>query len=188
MPVIERDPLPRVPLETTEQLSSWLENNHATSRGIWLVSWRPATGRPRIPYDDLVNLCLCYGWIDSTVQSFDEQRGGMRLTPRKRGSVWSATNKRRLAELGERILAPGRAVIEAAKADGSYYLLDDAEALIIPDDLQEALGEHATEFQNLTPGRQKRALFWLAMAKRPATRAARISTIAEAAAHGESVF
>ena len=81
MPVVERNPLPRVALETREALHDWLEANHTTHGGIWLVQWRPSTGRPAIAYDDIVEECLIFGWIDSTAQSFDDQRGGVRLTP-----------------------------------------------------------------------------------------------------------
>lgn len=190
MPITERDPLPRVPLATVDELRRWLTDNHATSRGIWLVSWRSHTNRPRITYDDLVEECLCFGWIDSTFQTYDDERSGQRLTPRKAGSVWSRINKERLAKLEaqNRILPPGRAVIDAAKADGSFYLLDDAEAMIIPADLRAALAQNVATFQGFTPGRQRQALGWIALAKRDATRADRVARIAAAAARGESLF
>ena len=112
MPIVERNPLPRVPLETREALHDWLAENHAEHGGFWLVQWRSVTGRPAIPYDDIVEECLIFGWIDSTVQKFDDERRGLRLTPRKPNSVWSASNKQRLARLeAADDIAPGFPVV-----------------------------------------------------------------------------
>ena len=94
-----------------------------------------------IPYDDLVMECLCFGWIDSTVRTIDDDRSAIRLTPRRPGSGWSRPNKVRLEYLMDSdLMTPaGRAVIERAQADGSWTFLDDIEDLIVPDDLAEAL-------------------------------------------------
>jgi uncharacterized protein YdeI (YjbR/CyaY-like superfamily) len=188
VPVVERNPLPRVALETREALHDWLEANHATHRGIWLVQWRPGTGRPAIAYDDIVEECLLFGWIDSTVQSFDDQLGGVRLTPRKPTSWWSAVNKKRLEKLQGQLRPAGIAAVEVAKANGSFYFLDDVEALIVPDDLATELGDARDVFDGFSAGRRKQALQWLKAAKWPATRAQRIAKIAAAAREGQSVF
>lgn len=190
MPIVERDPLPRVPMETREQLHEWLAANHGEHRGIWLVTWRPGTGRPAIDYEDLVEECLIFGWIDSTARTFDEQRGGLRLTPRKPNSVWSAPNKRRLAKLeAAGLMRPaGTAAVEIAKANGMYEFLDDVEALIVPSDLAHALGDLLAVFEEISPGRRKQALYWIKSAKREATRSERIDKVVAAAAKGESVF
>lgn len=183
-------PIPEVQLNTVEGLQRWLAANHDTSRGIWLVAWRPHTGRERIAYDDLVELCLCYGWIDSTIRTVDDQRNAQRLTPRRPGSAWSAINKERLTRLeaADRILPPGYAAIDRAKMDGSFWFLDDVEALVVPPDLVAALGEDLARFEGLSPGRRKQALFWIKLAKRESTRTDRIRQIADAAGEGRSLF
>src|SRR5690606_23229111 len=48
--------------ETRQQWRSWLEHHHASSRGVWLCSWRSGTERPRCPYPDIVEEALCFGW------------------------------------------------------------------------------------------------------------------------------
>jgi uncharacterized protein YdeI (YjbR/CyaY-like superfamily) len=190
LPVVERNPLPRIPMESREQLHAWLEQNHLGHKGFWLVQWRPGTGRPNIDYEDIVAECLIFGWIDSTVQIFDEQRSGLRLTPRKPDSVWSAPNKQRLARLeAAGLMRPaGIAAVEVAKANGMYTFLDDVDALVVPDDLADALGPHREVFEGLSPGRRKQALAWVKSAKRQQTRQDRIDKIAAAAAAGRSLF
>ena len=190
MPIVERNPLPRVPLETREALHDWLAENHAEHGGFWLVQWRSVTGRPAIPYDDIVEECLIFGWIDSTVQKFDDERSGLRLTPRKPNSVWSASNKQRLARLeAAGLMQPaGIRAVEVAKANGMFTFLDDVDAMIVPEDLARALGDLLPAFEGIPASRRKQALYWIKSAKRDATRSARIERVVEVTANGGSVF
>jgi uncharacterized protein YdeI (YjbR/CyaY-like superfamily) len=187
MPVVERNPLPRIRLATRAELHDWLLANHATHQGFWLVSSRPG---PDIPYEDLVEELLMFGWIDSTVQVFDERSSGIRLTPRKPRSVWSASNKQRLERLtAAGLMRPaGLRAVEVARANGMYTFLDDVEAMVVPEDLAAALGAHRATFDGFSPGRRKQALYWIKSAKRPQTRAKRIAEVARAAAEGRSLF
>ncbi len=190
MPIVEREPLPRIPFETREQLHAWLAENHTEHAGFWLVQWRSVTGRPAIRYDDIVEECLIFGWIDSTIQVFDDERSGLRLTPRRPGSIWSALNKRRLERLeAAGLMQPaGIAAVETAKANGMFTFLDDVDAMIVPEDLAQALGDLLPAFEGIPASRRKQALYWIKSAKRAQTRSARIDKVVEAAANGESVF
>lgn len=183
---------PLIHLTDRQALDEWLAANHDTSAGFWLVSWRDAALGPRIAYEDVVLECLRYGWIDSTVRVIDEQRAAQRLTPRRRGSIWAQTNKRRLQQLEAAglMLPPGRAVVERAMEDGSWTLLDDVAALIVPPDLAAALeSRNAAEwFTAQSPTQQRAALWWIKSAKREQTRAARIEKVADAAAEGRSAL
>jgi uncharacterized protein YdeI (YjbR/CyaY-like superfamily) len=111
------------------------------------------------------------------------------MTPRKPGSIWSAVNKAHVAllEAAGLLAEPGRALIEAAKADGSWSFLDDVEALVVPDDLAAALAE-AGQLQaawDATQGSvRKRGLYWVKTAKTKATRDARILTMVERISSG----
>jgi len=53
---------------------AWLEKNHRSAPEIWLIYYKKASGRPRIPYNDAVDEALCFGWIDSIVKPIDEKR------------------------------------------------------------------------------------------------------------------
>lgn len=190
MPVFERNPLPRLRLDTREQLHEWLLANHVDHDGFWLIQPRPGSGGRPIPYEDIVEECLIFGWIDSTVQTFDERSSGIRLTRRKPNSVWSASNKRRLAKLeAAGLMRPaGTKAAEVAKANGMFEFLDEIDALIVPPDLAEALGQAGAVFETFPPSRRKQALYWIKSAKRDGTRRARIEKVAAAAAKGEWLF
>ncbi len=106
----------------------------------------------------------------------------VRLSPRKAGSAWSKINKvkvRKLERAG-RMTSAGRARIEAAKKDGSWVILDDVEAGIVPNDFDAALTKKARKhFDSLTHAQRKTFLWHIKSAKRAATRERRIADAVE---------
>jgi len=166
----------------------WLAQHHERASGVWLLSVR-GTRSAGVGYDDAVRQALCFGWIDGPVRTFDDQTVGQWFCPRRRGSGWAATNKARLIELeAAGLLAPaGLRVLEAAKADGSWVLLDGPEAGIEPPELTAALDAEPAARENwdaFPPSVRKFGLTHIAMAKRAETRAARIAKIVADAAEG----
>lgn len=181
---------PTVHAEDRARWRAWLEENAASSPGVWLVSWRTVTGRPQIGYEAAILEALCFGWVDSVQKPVDDERSALRFTPRTPGSPWAATNKARVARLREAgLMTPaGEAVIGAAQADGSWAVFDSVEALEIPGDLAAALAADpaaAANFAAFTDSRTKAALRWLVLAKRPETRVTRIDRIVTAAANNQ---
>lgn len=169
---------------------TWLDEHHGRGTGVWLVAWKARTQRPTVGYEEAVEQALCFGWVDSTARSLDDERSMLWFAPRRRGSGWARSNKQRIARLeAAGLLAPaGRAVIDAAKADGSWTMLDDVEDLVVPPDLAAAFDAHPgarEHWDAFTRSARRAMLVWLVQAKRPATRAGRVAQIAERAAAGE---
>ena len=165
----------------------WLEKNHTRNEGVWLISYKKATGKPRVDYDESVEEALCFGWIDSKGNKLDNERSMLWFAPRKAGTGWSKLNKERIERLAKaKLMAPaGLAKVNAAKKDGSWNALDAVEALEIPSDLADALSknEAALRYFDVFPRSVKRALLeWISHAKKPETRAKRIQeTVTKAA-------
>jgi uncharacterized protein YdeI (YjbR/CyaY-like superfamily) len=180
---------PLLILDSRAELRSWLAENHATSQGVLLAIGKKGNPVSTLSYDDAVEEALAFGWIDSTARKLDEHRYTVLYTPRRPGGNWAKTNKERVARLSEAgLMTPaGLAIVEAAKADGSWDLLTDAENLVIPDDLAAALAavpEAAERFSALSASVQAQALYWIATAKRAETRTARIAATVNAAGNG----
>jgi len=157
----------------------WLEVNHTRTEGVWLISYKKATGKPRFDYAEAVEEALCFGWIDSKPGKLDEERSMLWFSPRKAKTGWSKLNKERVGKLivlG--MMTPaGLTKIEAAKKDGSWDRLDTIHEMGIPPDLARAFSKNKTarEYFEAFPPSVKRAIFeWIASAKRPETRAKRI--------------
>jgi uncharacterized protein YdeI (YjbR/CyaY-like superfamily) len=171
----------------------WLVDNHGASNGVYLVSWRRATGRPSVPYEDAVEEALCVGWIDSTGRNIDDERSIQWFSPRRAKSAWARSNKERVARLTAAglMLPAGLAAIEEAKRTGMWTLLDDVENLVVPDDLSAALASRPSARDNwdaFPPSARRAMLGWVVQAGRPETRAKRIDQIAEKAATNERAY
>ena len=176
--------------ETREQWRAWLAEHAAEGRGVWLVTWRKASGRPVLTYEDAVTEALAFGWVDSKGGRVDDERTMLWFTARKRGSGWARPNKRRIAALEEAGLMTdaGRRVVEAAKADGSWTLLDDVEDLVVPPDLLaafDAVPGSREQWEAFPRSAERGILEWIVQARTPPTREKRIAETAEQAARGE---
>jgi uncharacterized protein YdeI (YjbR/CyaY-like superfamily) len=168
----------------------WLSEHHTRQAGVWFISFKKASGRPRVSYDESVEEALCFGWIDSKPNKLDDERTMLWFAPRKAGTGWSKPNKDRV----ERLIAAGRmepaglAKVRAAQEDGSWSALDGVEALAVPDDLRIALGAYPAASANFDafPRSVKRGILeWILNARRPETRAARIAESARLTQDGE---
>lgn len=184
------DDAPRIQPADRAAWAAWLETNHATTKGVWLVLWRPGAQRGDLDYEAAIEEALRFGWVDATAGTVDAERTRLYFAPRKARSAWAATNKARIERLTRegRMAPAGIAVIERAKEDGSWTVFDSVERLDVPEDLAEALAAvppAAANFAAFPPSARKQMLAWVALARRPETRAERVTRIARAAARNE---
>lgn len=169
---------------------NWLIKNHKSQQSIWLIYYKKDAGKPSIAYSEAVDEALCFGWIDSKSKPIDTNSYMQYFCQRKPNSVWSKVNKEKVNRLIKEglMMQAGFDVIEHAKANGSWNILDDAEALIVPPDLEEKLKTNAVAksyFENLSRSDKRNMLQWLVLAKRTATRQKRIEEIVTLAAQEE---
>ncbi len=152
--------------------------------------YKKQSGVPTVSWSEAVDEALCFGWIDSTKRSLDSERSIQYFTKRKAVSTWSKINKAKIEELVKngRMTEAGLRIIEIAKQNGSWTILDEVEELIVPDDLEQALAAKtgATEFfLSLSKSMKKQLLYWIVSAKREETRNNRIVEIVENAEQGK---
>ena len=169
---------------------AWLEEHHGRDDGVWLVRYKKATGKPTLSYDEQVDEAICFGWVDSLPRRLGAERSMLYFAPRKPGSGWSRVNKARVDRMtaAGQMRPAGQALIDAAKADGSWTLLDAVENLEIPDDLAAALIRYpgsAAHFGAFPRSAKRGILEWIVQAKRAPTRANRIEETARLAARNE---
>jgi uncharacterized protein YdeI (YjbR/CyaY-like superfamily) len=174
-------------------LRGWLEANHATSPTVRLAIGNKGNTVTALTHDDAIEEGVCFGWIDSTTHKLDDSRHTVLFSRRKPHGTWSRSNKERIERLvAQGLMTPaGLAVIEAAKADGSWVSVDDVEAMIVPGDLAATLASDpaaAAGWDAAPAGQRKIALYRLASAKRQGTRTRRVSEIVRAAAEGRVLW
>lgn len=125
---------------------AWLASHHGDRREIWLVGYRKAAGVPSVAYNDAVEEALCFGWIDSTRKSLDDDRWVQRYTPRRAGSGFSQLNLERLA----RLIEGGRVITSVLEALGDVR----PDAFVVPADIEGALradGDAWLHWQRFSP-------------------------------------
>lgn len=135
---------------TREAWRDWLVAHYKDKSEIWLVSYKKATGRTSIPYNDAVEEALCFGWIDSIRKGMDGERHAQRYTPRRAGSGYSQLNKERLA----RLIAQGHVVPAVLENLGDVR----ADNFDIPNDILSALQTNEDTwafFQSTSPSYQR---------------------------------
>lgn len=169
----------------------WLQKNHKTCVGIWLIYYKKGSGKTRVPYDEAVEEALCFGWIDATLRPGDDHHYMQLFTPRKPKSGWSKLNKERVEKLIETgLMTPaGLEKIEVAKENGTWSKLDHIEAFVVPPELKKALTANKKAkkfFDGLnSPSPKKYVLYWISSAKQEATRAKRVAEFIDAANEGK---
>ena len=180
---------PHLDVASRAELRRWLEANHATSDGAWFVRHRKGDER-HVPYGDVVEELLCFGWVDGHAKPFDDRRSLLLVTPRRGPtSRWSKVNKERIDRLeAAGLLTPaGEAAIAEAKASGAWTALDRAESLEEPSDLSAALDAvpaARASWDGFPPSTRKFLLQWVFDAKRDETREKRVREIVAEAAEG----
>lgn len=189
-----KDGLEILKLESARGWQNWLEKNHAQPEGVWLLHAKKASGKKTVSYAEAVDEALCYGWIDSLKQTFDELYYKQKYTPRKPRSVWSKIN----VDKAEKFIKEGKmqpsglTAIEVAKANGEWArAYDSSRTMEIPKDFQAALNKNpkAKKFYKTLNKTNSYAICWrIQTAKRPETRAARIEKFISMLERGEKLY
>lgn len=175
-------------------LRAWLLDNHATSAGVWLALTKKGGTVTTLTWQQAVDEGLCFGWIDGQARKQDHETSWIRFTPRRPRSIWSQRNVAHVARLEAegRMLPPGLAAVEAAKADGrwavAYAPSSEAEA---PADLLAAVAaEPAAQamFDVLTKANRFALIYRLNAVKRADTRERKIREFVAMLARHETIY
>lgn len=172
--------LPVVLFGNHVQWRDWLESNHQQAPGIWLKLAKKSSGAVSVSYAEALEEALCYGWIDSQKQRYDDNFWLQKFTPRGIKSIWSKVNVKSAEMLMEsgRMKPAGLESVELAKHDGRWQAAYDSPATnAIPEDFQVALDKNpkAKQFFETLNKANTYAFCWrIQTAKKPETRKARI--------------
>jgi uncharacterized protein YdeI (YjbR/CyaY-like superfamily) len=187
------DDLPILLFTTTADLEAWLEDNHASSDGLWLKIVKKGSGAESVSYAEALELALCFGWIDSQKRGFDERHFLQRFTPRRPRGKWSRINREKAEGLiaAGSMRAAGLAEVEAAKSDGRWDAAYAGQRTAkVPADLQGELdrSEAAREFFGSLDSANRYAIIYrLEEAKKPETRERRLRKFIEMLERGERI-
>ncbi len=103
------------PVSSEDEFDRWLRGHGATEAERIVAIYKKASGRQTVTFDELLDVALCHGWVDTQTKGIDEQRYAIRFVPRRPGSNWSASNRERVRRLLSegRVTPAGEAVLPA---------------------------------------------------------------------------
>lgn len=171
---------------------AWLEANHDTSSGVWLLIAKKGSATKTVSYDSAVDEALCFGWIDGQKAKLDDDFYLQRFTRRTKRSPWSKINTERVSRLmnESRMTDAGVREVELAKADGRWDRSYAGQAsAAVPDDLQAALDASpaaAALFAELDRANRYAILYRIGAVKKPETRARKIAEFVADLAMGKT--
>ncbi|MGH8003235.1 MAG: YdeI/OmpD-associated family protein [Limisphaerales bacterium] len=171
----------------------WLEKNHAKSAGIWLRFFKKDSGVASVTYAEALDEALCYGWIDSQLQKYDEISYLQKFTPRRSKSIWSKRNIEHVGRLvKERRMQPaGKKEMEAARTDGRWDVAYDSSGRMeIPKYFMKELSKNKKAklfFDSLNRANTYAIAWRLQTAKKPETRARRMKALLTMLAEGKKL-
>ena len=173
-------------LTSREEWRKWLETHHDKKKEIWLVYYKKHSNKPRIPYDDAVEEAICFGWIDSTVRTLDDERYMQKFTPRNSKSNWSDLNKeraRKMIKAGKMTEAGCEKIRELLAEDKNGLKTGKKETkkeLVIPPEIEKVLSANKgawENFNNFAPGYRRQYIEWILDAKKKETRQRRLKEV-----------
>lgn len=177
---------------TPADLQQWFAQHYATQSELWVGYYKIGSGKPSITWPESVDEALCVGWIDGIRKSVDEHSYTIRFTPRKRGSIWSAVNIKRVAVLTEqgRMQPPGLAAFAARKENRSGVYAYEQRSSTLPEPYASQLQVNPKAwafFQAQPPSYQKAVNWWVVSAKQEATRLKRLAQLITDSAAGRTI-
>lgn len=128
--------------KTAEAFAGWLRKNHEQASEVYLRIYKKDAGVATVTYQEALDLCLCWGWIDGIRKSYDERSFLQRFTPRRPKSIWSQINREKVERLiaEQRMTPHGLRHVEAAKADGRWdAAYASGKNMVTPPDLLRAI-------------------------------------------------
>jgi len=190
--MIKTEEVEKIEILTSHQLRDWLEKNYDRKIGVWLVTYKKATGHKYVSRWDVLDELLCFGWVDGIRKKVDDLRTMQYISPRK-VEHWAKTYKDRVAVLinEDRMHISGIKSVQRSKDNGLWHFMDDVDNLILPDDLSKVLKKNANAlqfFESINASSKRFALRWLKLAKTEKTRKGRIEKIASLSAKGEKLL
>jgi len=173
---------------TRREWRAWLRKNYMTEKAVWLIFYKKASGKPRLPYNDAVEEAICFGWIDGKLRRIDDKCHAIRFTPRRKGCIWSESNRKRAEKMARehKMTKPGLERITEAKKGGQWAAAYAPRTVPrIPEGLKSALRTNTTASRNFgafANSHKSAYVHWVLDAKKEETRARRIKEVVARAA------
>ena len=169
---------------SAKDLRKWFEKNHDKTADLWIGFYNVKSGRKGATYKEAVDEALCFGWIDGIRRNLDDESYANRFTPRRKNSIWSNINTRRIKELIEEghVHSAGLAAFKNRIPEKSgIYSFEKVEHQLAPA-YEKKFKTNKKAWKNFTSKAswyQRTSIHWVMSAKQEATQWRRLNALIE---------
>lgn len=179
--------------ETQNQFRAWLEKHHEKQTELIVGYYKVGTGKPSMTWSESVDQALCFGWIDGIRRSIDEESYCIRFTPRRRKSIWSAVNIRKVEELTKAGLMKraGLKIFNEWKNKKSANYSYENDILTLDPDYEKQFNDDKAAwgfFTKQAPSYRKATINWIMSAKQEKTRQQRLNKAINASGMNQKIY
>lgn len=160
----------------------WLIDNHTLESELIVGYYKLNSQWSSMTWSESVDQALCFGWIDGRRNSIDDISYQIRFTPRKKSSIWSAVNIKKVEELTLKgLMYPaGLEIYQLRIEEKSKVYAFENEEMKLTTEYENLFKENTkawTYFENLAPSYRKLSLAHIMTAKQESTRFKRLQEI-----------
>jgi uncharacterized protein YdeI (YjbR/CyaY-like superfamily) len=164
---------------TQEKFRAWLTKHHQEETQLLVGFYKVNSKQPSMSWSESVDQALCFGWIDGVRKSIDQESYSIRFTPRKKTSIWSAINIKKV----EALTKAGLMTEEGQKAfalrseeRSRIYSHEKEPSLLTPEFVQQFKANQLAwdYFNTQAPSYKKVMIHWIMSAKQEKTRISRL--------------
>lgn len=164
---------------TQEKFRAWLENHHQTATELLVGFYKVNSKKPSMSWSESVDQALCFGWIDGVRKSIDEESYTIRFTPRKKTSIWSAINIKKVEELTKAGLMKeaGQKAFDLRSEERSRIYSHEKDPAVLDSEFEKQFKANKTAweyFNQQAPSYKKVMIHWIMSAKQKKTRVSRL--------------
>ena len=165
--------------KTEDDFRRWLEVNHEKESELIVGFYKVKSGKPSMTWSQSVDQALCFGWIDGVRRSIDDESYCIRFTPRRKNSIWSAINIKKIEELTKAglMLPAGQKAFSFKEESNSEIYSYENDVVQLNSDYEKQFKENTKAwsfFINQSPSYRKAIIGWIMSAKQEKTRLSRL--------------
>lgn len=164
---------------TQEKFREWLEKHSEKETELLVGYYKVKSKKPTMSWSESVDQALCFGWIDGVRKTIDGESYTIRFTPRKKSSIWSAINIKKVEELTKAGLMKeaGIKAFEHRSEERSRVYSHEKEAYVLDPEFEKRFkaNKKAWEyFDKQAPSYKKVIIHVIMSAKQEKTRISRL--------------
>jgi uncharacterized protein YdeI (YjbR/CyaY-like superfamily) len=164
---------------TQGEFRKWLSKHYKKETELIVGFYKVASGKPSMTWSQSVDQALCFGWIDGTRRSIDNERYSIRFTPRRPTSIWSTININKVKELNKLglMMPEGQNAFNLRTGKKSSIYAHEKEPINLAQNYEKQfkMNTSAWNFFNAQASSYKRVIIhWIMAAKQEKTRLYRL--------------